>query len=97
MELTPDEIAQARICRETFPYRIVYVARKDGEETVVAAVLDRRIPNKLARQGWTVFTVSGSSLLMNTCKYCRRPSGALTEHESCKGFAAHIAAGGTLD
>lgn len=54
---TPDEERQIRACLETFPFRIVYVARKDGEETIVSAVTSMRIPRRLAREGWHVVTV----------------------------------------
>lgn len=59
--LTPDETRQAHVMRTSFPYRIVYVARKQGEETIVSAVTSMRIPNRLAREGWTVFRVSSRS------------------------------------
>jgi hypothetical protein len=58
MDLTPQEQAQVRQWQLDCPYRIVYVARKNGE-SVVSAATSRRIPNKLARDGWTVAIVTG--------------------------------------
>lgn len=39
-----------------YPYRLHWVAIK-GDECEVGATLDRRQPNKLAREGWTVHMV----------------------------------------
>lgn len=59
MELTPAQEAQARNMMAFYPYRIIYVATKHGEDDVVSAVTSMRIPNKLARDGWTVAIVKG--------------------------------------
>ena len=40
-----------------YPYRVHWVALK-GDECEVGATADRRIPNKLAREGWAVHIVS---------------------------------------
>lgn len=50
INLTDSEAAKVRQMMSSFPYRIIYVARKDGE-SVVSAVPTRRIPYKLAREG----------------------------------------------
>jgi hypothetical protein len=55
--LTAAEYAQVQMFRMSFPYRIVYVARKEGEESFVSAATSMRIPNKMAREGWSVFTI----------------------------------------
>lgn len=43
--------------RAYYPYRLHWIAIR-GEECEVGATLDRRQPNKLARDGWTVYIVS---------------------------------------
>jgi hypothetical protein len=58
MQLTDDETRQVREWQAACPYRIVCVARKPGETTIVTAVTTMRLPNKLAREGWTVLRVS---------------------------------------
>lgn len=52
-EATENELVRLK---QHFPYRIIWAACK-GSEWVTGATLDRREPNRLARQGWAVFTV----------------------------------------
>lgn len=53
-ELTPEQTAEMQRIKSYFPYRIVYGAVKDGEWQC-GAVTTKREPNRLAREGWTVF------------------------------------------
>lgn len=55
-DFTPDELQQIRAWRADCPYRITYVARKDGVSRV-SAVTTLRIPRQLVRDGWTVMVV----------------------------------------
>jgi hypothetical protein len=52
-EATESELVRLR---GYFPYRIIWCAHRNGE-WVTGATLDKRAPNKLNREGWTVFTV----------------------------------------
>lgn len=45
--------------RQYYPYRHIWCACKDGEWQV-GATLTRREPNKMAREGWQVFAVTGA-------------------------------------
>jgi len=56
--LTADHHAQIARMRASFPYRIAYGAlHPTTGEFVASAVTSRRIPNKLAREGWHVWTM----------------------------------------
>ena len=56
----PTEAQRAEIVRvkQYFPYRIAYGALNPAtNEFVASAVPNFRIPNKLARDGWLVWTI----------------------------------------
>lgn len=58
MELTQDQINQIQRLKQCFPYRIIYgIIDKDTKEFNSYAVTSMRIPNKLSREGHTVFTI----------------------------------------
>jgi len=58
VNLTTKQETEMRRMRQWFPYRIVYAAiNLQTEEFVCSAVTTMRIPNKLAREGWQVFTL----------------------------------------
>lgn len=47
--------------KNSFPFRIIYGAFNPAtEEWIASAVTTMRIPNKLSREGWQVFTVKAS-------------------------------------
>lgn len=55
---TPAQERDLRALMGTFPFRIIYAAtHPDTGEWVCSAVLNMRIPNRLARQGWSVIIV----------------------------------------
>lgn len=59
-QFQPNEQQQAELqrLRSYFPYRIVYGAFNPAtSEWFASAVETMRIPNKLAREGWQVFTL----------------------------------------
>ena len=57
LTLTESELAEMRRVKSYFPYRITYGAIRvtDKREFVASAVTTKRIPNKLLREGWTVY------------------------------------------
>lgn len=61
-KLTPEQLRDLTFYRDHFPFRIVYGAlhSRTGEFRC-SAVFNMRQPNKLAREGWQVFTVSRGS------------------------------------
>lgn len=61
MQLTQAQENELRLLKQTFPFRIVYCATNPQTgEYVASAVPTMRIPNKLAREGWQVFTLKAS-------------------------------------
>ena len=67
MELSQEQIQQMRFFKDYFPYRIVFGALrntkgalKEGHEFVCGAVVTNHKPNKLAREGWTVFKLEAN-------------------------------------
>ena len=55
-QLTDAQTAEMRRLRSYFPYRIVYGAwNSQKREWFASAVDSMRIPNKMQREGWTVF------------------------------------------
>lgn len=58
MELTPTQEREARIMITSFPFRLVFIATKEGEADIITAVTSRRIPNRLMREGWQVAFIS---------------------------------------
>ena len=55
---TPEQTAQIIRMRDAFPFRIAYGALNEATgEFVASAVGSKRIPNKLAREGWKVWIV----------------------------------------
>ena len=56
--LTPTQEAAVRRWMADCPWHIIFVATKSGEEDIVSAVTSRHIPNRLAREGWTVRLVT---------------------------------------
>jgi hypothetical protein len=57
-ELTEAQRSELRRLREMCPFRIVYGAwNPQTGEYFAAAVTSMRIPNRLVREGWEVFTV----------------------------------------
>jgi hypothetical protein len=57
--ITPEREAELQRLKAYFPARIVYAADKpDGSDWQCSAVLTRRIPNKLMRQGYRVAVLS---------------------------------------
>ena len=58
MVLTKTQQAQVSQLKQFYPYRIIYIViDKDTNEFTASAVNSMRIPNKLARDGHTVYTV----------------------------------------
>jgi hypothetical protein len=57
MTPTPEELAQAKLVRDMRPFMITYIAKKEGYESIVTCAATMHRPNKLARDGWTVFRV----------------------------------------
>lgn len=56
--ISPEQLEQMRRLSLTLPFRIVYGAiNNETKEFVVAAVATMHIPNRLARTGWTVYTI----------------------------------------
>lgn len=57
IKLTEPELSEMRRVKSFFPYRITYGAVRFNPERefIASAVPDKRIPNKLMREGWTVF------------------------------------------
>lgn len=63
MQLTDAQTQQLRNLKASFPFRIIYGALNPvTKEYVASAVTSMRIPNKLAREGWEVFTVKASKV-----------------------------------
>ena len=57
MELSQEQINEIARLKAHFPYRIIYgVMGKEIERAEFYAVTNMRIPNKLVRQGYDVFT-----------------------------------------
>lgn len=56
LELPEKTEAELIRLKQYFPYRHIWCAHKEGE-WVTGATLDKREPNRLARNGWQVFTV----------------------------------------
>jgi hypothetical protein len=57
MTPTESELADAKLFRDMRPFMITYIAKKDGHDTIVSCAATMHRPNKLARDGWTVFRV----------------------------------------
>jgi hypothetical protein len=58
MELTQDQINQMQQMKQHFPYRIIYgMIDKNTSEFFTSVVTNMRIPNKLSKEGHTVFTI----------------------------------------
>jgi hypothetical protein len=55
--LTPDQLGEMQRLKQYFPFRIVFGAILPGGEFACGAVLNRREPNKLARNGAKVWTL----------------------------------------
>lgn len=55
-EATEKELVRLK---QYFPARIIWCAHRNGE-WMTGANLDNREPNRMARQGWQVFKVSGT-------------------------------------
>lgn len=63
MELTQAQTAELQRLKSFYPFRIIYGARHPRTgEWVASAVSTMRIPNKLAREGWEVFTLRKSKV-----------------------------------
>jgi hypothetical protein len=59
MELTAEQINQMGFLKQHYPYRIIYgVIDKNTNEFTSSAVSSMRIPNKLTREGHTVFIMN---------------------------------------
>lgn len=57
-DIKPEHLEQMKRLNQMLPFRIVYGAVNDKtKEFVVAAVATMHIPNRLARTGWTVYTI----------------------------------------
>lgn len=57
-QVTDKQQQEMHNLRLSFPFRIVYGAyNPTTQEWFASAVLNMRIPNKLAREGWEVFTL----------------------------------------
>lgn len=55
------QLRELQNLKNSFPFRIIYGAFNPATgEWVASAVPTMRIPNKLAREGWQVFTVKAS-------------------------------------
>lgn len=60
-QLTEAQIQELQGLKNSFPYRIVYGAINPATgEWFASAVTTMRAPNKLAREGWQVFTLKAS-------------------------------------
>jgi hypothetical protein len=58
MELTDKQIEELRRMKSYFPYRIIYGAiNPQTGEWIASAVPTMRVPNRLLREGWQVFTL----------------------------------------
>lgn len=57
MELTQTQIQDLYNLKRWCPYRIVYGAINNNGDFVSGAVYDMRQPNKLIKQGYTVFKI----------------------------------------
>jgi hypothetical protein len=63
MTLTDGQIEEMRRVKGYFPFRIIYGAFNPvTKEFVASAVSTMRIPNKLMREGWEVFTLKPSKV-----------------------------------
>jgi hypothetical protein len=52
------QLRELRNLKNSFPFRIIYGAfNPQTQEWIASAVPTMRIPNKLAREGWQVFTM----------------------------------------
>jgi len=59
MQPTETQMAQIQRAKAYFPYRIAYGALNPATgEFVASAVETKRIPNKLAREGWNVWVLN---------------------------------------
>lgn len=57
-ELTAVQVQEMQNLKLSFPFRIIYGAFNPAtKEWFASAVSTMRIPNKLAREGWQVFTL----------------------------------------
>lgn len=56
MQPNAEQLAEMQRMKAAFPFRIAYGALDPATgEFVASAVPTKRIPNKLAREGWTVW------------------------------------------
>lgn len=57
--ITPERESELARFRAYFPWRIVFAAdRPDGSDWQCGAVTTRRLPNKLAREGYRVAVIA---------------------------------------
>lgn len=56
-QLTEDQLIKLAYLQTHFPFRIIYGAISRDGEFEASAVTTMHRPNKLAREGWKVFTV----------------------------------------
>jgi len=55
------QLQELRNLKNSFPFRIIYGAFNPAtNEWIASAVPTMRIPNRLTREGWQVFTVQAS-------------------------------------
>jgi hypothetical protein len=55
------QLQELQNLKNSFPFRIIYGAfNPETQEWVASAVATMRIPNRLTREGWQVFTVRAS-------------------------------------
>lgn len=60
-QLSEAQIQELQNLKNSFPFRIIYGAFNPvTKEWIAGAVTTMRIPNKLAREGWQVFTLKAS-------------------------------------
>lgn len=55
MSLSESQTAEMQRLKAYFPYRIVYGAIGPKGEWQCGAVVNKREPNRLSREGWTVY------------------------------------------
>lgn len=59
MKMTEEQVAQLHHMKACFPFRMAYGAlNMETGEFVASAVPTKRIPNKLAREGWKVWVLA---------------------------------------
>lgn len=80
MFINNEQLTEVNALRDTFPYRITYIAYRSGE-WVYSAVTTKRIPNQLAREGYRVWLLSGRGSLVSTpCALCKSADHSVRNH-----------------